>query len=172
MNRKLRGDVVSFLIIIVMVLVVSVLAYFFGGFTKEVAHDITAEANDSLGYASAGYNSTVQAEDNSIPIADNLAFWFYMASILGFWISCAYVGFSPVTIGIYVIVIALGVFLGSQGADIRDDVRIDLADLHSGDFTLSNAVMGRYYPAILVVVGVVGMVIMYSKRSPGAFGPQ
>lgn len=168
MKNDIRTDPTTMIIIILLVIIGSFTAYMIMGFTATFSGELKEDLQASDGPAAA-ITAAEQVEDSSVPIGDNLIFWFFIASVIGFWISSAYVGFSPVTLIIYVVVIVLSIFLSSMAADLRDDMKADMADFHSGDFTLSNAIFGEHMPAIIAFVTVMGLVIMYFK---GGSSPQ
>lgn len=167
-HKNLRGDPFSIIIIIASVLLISVIYMFVSGFATSLYTDMFNEANATgSGYSNASIETLEKAKTDTVPIADNIVFWFFVAATIGFWLSSAYLSFHPGTIALYVIVILMGVYLGTIGADIRDDFRIDLTDMYSNSHILSNAIFGRYYPAIIAFIGIIGLVIMFAKKGGG-----
>lgn len=174
MQKNIRQDPTSLIWIIIGVVVVCVLAYGIMPLTSEITGDIKDDLNASD--IAAGTNESAesialaaQTEADAIPLGDQLIFWFFIAAIIGYWVSAAYEGFHIVTMIIYICVVILGIMVGAMGADIRDDLNTGFAGVGSGSFTMTNNLLGRNLPAILAVVGVIGLIIMYSKKGSGGF---
>lgn len=166
MNKK--GDVGSIIIIIATILIAGVIFLLITTFQKDILGDmlqeedlLTTQANETL----------TDFNDNVSPINDNLIFWFFIAMCLGLLVSSVFLGFHPVTMIIFGLLLIMAVFLHAEAVNIYDEFATD--DTLSTDaqsLTLTKwIVFSKYSPLILAVFGIISLVIMFSKRNTGGY---
>lgn len=144
-----------------MVAIAGILMMLFGNVFK----DLFTQIGDSGLDAPNSIETYTNAQNDIVPITDNLGFWVFIAFLIGLIFIGIYADYHPALIIIGVLVIIIAVFLSAQYVNIYDDIKADTETMpEAGSFTLSSLVFGRQMPIILLAVGVISLIIIYGKR--------
>jgi hypothetical protein len=101
----------------------------------------------------------------SLPyINDGLIFLFFIGMVIGLLVSAVRTNFSPVVIGLFIILLLITIFIASglvnmyRGVADSEEV-ID----YSSKLTFTNIIFSKYTPAIIMVLSTIILIIMWGK---------
>jgi len=158
MNK--RADFTSIIIMIVLIFGLSIGAIIF----SKVFLDITGELKEVDRFSNNTITSITVAEQSAIPLLDFFIFFSFIAIMIGLIVASIYIDVHPAIIIAFIIALIIGVFIASQLANVYGDIT-DESELSStaSNFKMTNIILGKYFPAILMLVGVIVIVILYGK---------
>ena len=161
-----KGDASSFLIAIILMIVFAIVAVFLSWLLKDMFGGML---NDSDINSNAGANTTISTLDLYRPVFfDNYVAWFILGSVFALFIGSIFLDYHPVWFVVFLLVTLMATFLAIQEANIYDEFRAD-SDLGSivTEHSLSNALLGQYFPVLVFFTGIVAMIILYGKKNSG-----
>ncbi len=162
LNKK--GDIQSIIIMIVVVVMMALIVIIF----SKAFLDITGELKSSSQFSNTTIETIEGVEEKTIPLLDFLVFFSLISLIIGLIISSIYIKVHPALTIIFIIGGVVAVFLAGQLANVFAEISADpeLASTAS-QFTLTNIILGQYFPLIILIVVIIVVVILYSKRQSG-----
>ncbi len=146
-----------------MVVVVAVLAIIVIIFSKAFL-DMTGELKDTGMFSNSTLSIIEGVEEKTIPLLDFLVFFSLIALIIGLIISSIYIKVHPAVTIIFIIGGIMAVFIAAQFSNVFYEISQD-AELAStaSQFTLTNIILGEYFPLIILVTVIIVIVILYGK---------
>lgn len=165
MNKKAQGQgILIFLLIGVIVVVIFALI---AVPVAKVFDDIIDELKlpKHFGTSNTSVQGMEQVQNLATPVFDQLIFIIMIAVILGTLGLAIFSDFHPVTLGMFIIAIILAVIISGMLANVYDEVQSnpELSD-KADEFKFTNVIMGKQFPIIILIVGVLGVIIMMAKR--------
>ena len=147
----------------IMVVVVAVLAIIVIIFSKAFL-DMTGELKDTGMFSNSTLSIIEGVEEKTIPLLDFLVFFSLIALIIGLIISSIYIKVHPAVTIIFIIGGIMAVFIAAQFSNVFYEISQD-AELAStaSQFTLTNIILGEYFPLIILVTVIIVIVILYGK---------
>lgn len=168
-NNK-KGDILSILLVIiistVVIVVLTVLTLVTNNITREIdSYNMTSslEANQSIS----------AVKDQAVPLADTMGSLLFIGWLIALIIAGTYTEFSPVVIGIFLLILLIGVYLS---AVMTSNFYVDLSSEYDSsaiggqEFTITKTLFGSSLPYIIAFIGLVIIIIMYSKKRGSAGG--
>lgn len=159
-NKK--GDIfqVTFLLIILLVIALIGLIFFKLSWEITSAYAEMEEINDTETAREA--NITVK---KALPyFFDELVFFIFIGGIIALMAAAVKTKFSPVIIGLFIIMIFFTVLVASGFVNIYQGFAQSesLTDV-SSQLPLTNILFSKYTPLIFAIIGGVVLIVMYSK---------
>lgn len=157
-----RGDVLSMIALLVILLIIAVLGLFFfflsWTFTDEI--DKTGVLDSQANAVTVNNKLT-----NWIPnINDETVLFFFLAMTIGLVVAAVRTNFNPVIIFIFLLLLLVAVFIAAQSANIyRGFADEAVLSAYSSKLTFTNILFSKFTPLIIVLIGAVLLVIMYGK---------
>ncbi len=165
MNKKAQaqGILIFLLIGVIVVVIFALIAVPMAKISKDIVDELKLPGN--FGSSNVTVQAMDQVQNLTTPAFDQLVFITMIAIILGTLGLAIFTDFHPVTLGMFIIAIVLAVIIGGMFANAYDDAMEDpLLSETSEDFKLTNVIMGKQFPIIILIMGVVGIIIMMAKR--------
>jgi len=162
MNKRGITDIFFFMIIVATIAIfIMILWYVVGQITTTLKNDATFNATAEVR----------QALNTSSSILTQLNYVFlvlFFGLLMGVLISAAMIDVSKVFIPVYIILLGIATFIGVILSYLYDQFsqNVDLAST-GALLTFANTIMNHYVVTILVV-GVLSMVLYFSKTSSGS----
>lgn len=158
MNKK--ADLTSMIIMLVVIFAIAIAAIIFSRAFIEVTDDLAGRPEFS--------NRTVDAietvQDRAIPLLDFLIFFSFVGLLVGLIISSMYVNVHPALTFIFIIGLVVATFVAMQLANVTGEVTSQPELVSTANqFTMTTAIMGEYFPILILVTGVIVIVILYGK---------
>ncbi len=162
LNKK--GDIQSIIIMIVVVVMMAITVIIF----SKAFLDITGELKASGQFSNTTRDVIEGVEEKTIPLLDFLVFFSLISLIIGLIISSIYIKVHPALTVIFIVGIIIAVFIAGQLANVFAEISEtpELASTAS-QFTFTNIILGSYFPLIVLIIGIIIVVILYSKRQGG-----
>ncbi len=165
MRKKAQGQgILIFLLIGIIVVVIFALV---AVPVAKVFDDIIEELKlpKHFGTSNASVQSMNQVQSLVTPAFDQLIFIIMVAVVLGTLGLAIFTEFHPVTLAMFIIAIVLAVIIGGMLANVYDEVQSnDELSAKADEFKFTNVIMGKQFPIIILIVGVIGIIIMMAKR--------
>ena len=164
-NMNKKGDISSIIVMIILVVMSGIIVIAFSkGFLE-----VTERLKESGEFSDTSKEAIEMVEERTIPLLDFFVFFLLIAMSIGLIISSIYLRLHPALIVVLIFGIFLAVFLAGQFANVFAEVtdHDELADTAS-QFKLTNLILGSNFPLIILVIGVIMVIILYSKRHSGA----
>jgi len=99
------------------------------------------------------------------PALDQLIFIILISIIIGCFVIAIFTDFHPVVLGIFILATILLVIIAGIMANVYDEVKNnEVISDKAGEFKFTNIVMGSQFPIIILIVGVISIIIILSKR--------
>jgi hypothetical protein len=164
--KKTKSDASSILIGLAILFVLGLIVYAF----MAVFPDLMTELKGTGEIASN--ENAVSALGHIESFAPKLVDLFILFAFVGFaialWVSAAFIPASPATMILYVIVLIIAVFIAMQLGGAYTEILTDAnAGLSAGDLPIARVLLGNYMPLFVLLVGIVTMIILYSKSDGG-----
>jgi hypothetical protein len=158
---KTKADLTSLIIgAVVIVVILGVIAVPF-------AHVLTETINElqNSGEFSDTTNQTMEkVKTKTVPLLDFFIFFSFAAIVIGLIISSIYLDLHPAITVAFIIGLIVAVFLASQFVNVYSEVgAVSEISPTADKFTFSNALIGQFFPLIILVVGLIVVVILYGK---------
>lgn len=164
-NKKAQGQgILVFLLIGIIVVVIFALIAIP---VAKVFDDVIDELKkpDHFGTSNASVQGMNQVQALITPAFDQLIFIIMIAIVLGTLGLAIFTNFHPVTLAMFIIAIILAVIIGGMLANVYDEVQSnDEFSEKADEFTFTNVIMGKQFPIIILIVGIIGVIIMMAKR--------
>ncbi len=113
-------------------------------------------------------NTITLVESKTIPLLDIAVFFILAGSLIGLIIASIYIDMPPAMVGIFLIGWVVTIFLSGIVSNIYSDVSSNPElSTTANQFTKTNFIAGQYLPTILFVVGIIVIIILYSKTRSG-----
>ncbi len=162
MNKQ--GDLQSIIIMIVVVVVMAIIVIIF----SKAFLDVTDRLKDFDKFSNTSIKTIESVEEKTIPLLDFLIFFSLISLMIALIISSIYIKVHPALTVIFIVGIVVAVFLAAQLANVFAEISEteELASTAS-QFTLTNIILGEYFPLIVLITGIIVIVILYSKRQSG-----
>lgn len=158
--KNKKGSFQGLVIAIVILVVVALAAIIF----SKVFLEITDELKSSGEFSDKTIDSITLVEDNTILLLDFLIFFSLIALIIGLIISSIYIDIHPVFTVIFLIVLIVAVFIAGQLTNVFTEVTTDAEiTATASQFTYTNIILGEHFPTIILVVGIIIVIILFSK---------
>lgn len=165
--KNKKADAGSFLIMIIMFAVFSIVAIFFsyliGSMYSGLSEDSDLTENTEI-------NNTLDSLENlRVYSFDYMIVFYIFGSMIALLIGSIFLNYHPVWMVVFLFVTIFGVFLAMQVTNIYDEFRTD-SELGATvtEHSISNLILGRYFPLIIFVTGCLSMIILYGKRNAGS----
>lgn len=160
MNKK--GDVFSIFILLVILLAVALLGLLFTKMTLG-ATDIlknTPIINDT----EKAKDATEKIETASPYVADGFILFLFLGGVIGLIIAAVSTDFSPAIIFVFILLLIIGIFVASGFTNIYQGFTDD-ATLSStaNKLAVTDIIFSKYTPLIIGVLGMIILIVMYSK---------
>ena len=162
MNKQ--GDLQSIIIMIVVVVVMAIIVIIF----SKAFLDITDRFKDFDKFSNTTIETIESVEEKTIPLLDFLIFFSLISLMIALIISSIYIRVHPALTIIFIVGIVVAVFLAAQLANVFAEIS-ETEELAStaAQFSLTNIILGEYFPLIVLITGIIVIVILYSKRQSG-----
>lgn len=106
-----------------------------------------------------------QVQNLITPAYDQLVFVILVAVIIGAIVIAIFTDYHPVIVGIFIIAIIILVIIAGLFANAYDEVKNNsFLSSKASQFTMTNLVMGKQLPIIILIVGVICILILLAKR--------
>ncbi len=165
MNKKAQGQgILIFLLIGIIVVVIFALV---AVPVAKVFDDVIEELKktEHFGTSNASVQSMNQVQALATPAFDQLIFIIMIAVVLGTLGLAIFTQFHPVTLAMFIIAVVLAVIIGGMLANVYDEVQSNSEfSAKADEFKFTNVIMGKQFPIIILIVGVIGIIIMMAKR--------
>ena len=115
------------------------------------------------------YDSVVtridQVQSFMTPAFDQLVFVILIAIILGTFVIAIFTDYHPVILGVMILAIVILVIIGYLFSSAYDEITSNaILEEKAAQFTFTNLIMGPQLPIIIMMVGVISIIILLSKR--------
>jgi hypothetical protein len=166
---KYKGAFFSLLIAIAFVGLLAMGSVIVGGLFKETGEQLREVVEDSdLTNKTQALQAVSILETDAKGYADNFAFWFLIAIVLGMLISGMFLEFEPVMISVLILVSALAVGMSMLVSNMYESLATDATlSVVAGEMTKSSIVFGSIFPTIIFVTFILTLIIMYSRKNAG-----
>jgi hypothetical protein len=161
MLKNKKGDLPSLLIVgVVMFFAFSVLAVFFS-YTLNSTMD---ELVNSGEFSQNTIDTMTDVQEKTIPLMDFTMMFFFFSAVIGMIVSAVYVRTSPVMVGVFIILLIISVVIAGQLVNMYDELKQteEIASTAS-QFSMTNAILGNAFPALILISGVIVLIVLYSK---------
>ena len=157
-NRK--GDFQSLIIGIIVVFGLALGAILF----SKVFLAVTDELKQQEGFSNTTIQTIEGVENKTIPLLDFLIFFSLVSIIIGLIIASIYIDVHPALTVVFIIGLIISVFLAGIFANVFDDFKSE-PEISStaSQFSFTNLILGKQFPIILSVVGIIIIIILYGK---------
>lgn len=106
-----------------------------------------------------------QVQGMVTPIFDQLVFVILIAMVLGSLVIAIFTDYHPVVLGVMILSIIFLVLISGLFVNVNDEFKENpIIENKSAEFTLTNAIMGSYFPIIIGFIGILAVIILLSKR--------
>ena len=159
-NRK--GDFQSIIIMIVVISILAIVSVIFAKGFGAAMDEFAAQ--DQIMSNPQAHEAVNVVQDRTIPLLDFFVFGSFVALILGVIISTIFINTHPAIAMVFVIALAVAVFLAGMFANVYGELSDD-AELEDTieEFKLTNLIMGSQFPIIILVIGIVVIIVFYGK---------
>ncbi len=163
-GKKAQVGILLFLLIgIIVVFIFAVVGVPIAKVFDDVIDDL--KQPEHFGTSNASVNTMNQVQGLVTPAIDQLIFITLVAIVLGTLGIAIFTDFHPVTLGIFIIAIVLAVIVAGLLANAYDEVQSNEEfSTKADEFTFTNVIMGKQFPIIILIAGVIGVIIMMAKR--------
>ena len=121
--------------------------------------------NNTLGKYDSVVSTVSQVQNLMTPAFDQLVFVILIAIILGTFVIAIFTDYHPVILGIMILAIVLLVIVGYLFSNVYEQVtETSILQEKATEFTFTNLIMGEQLPIIIMMVGVISIIILLSKR--------
>jgi hypothetical protein len=161
--RKLnkKADIPSLIIVgVILIFVYIVISVAFAkGFT-----DTLETLKNSGKFSSRSIETMNYVQQRTIPYLDYFIFFSLIGAIIGLIVSSIYIDAHPSIMMIFIVMLIVTIILAGYLVNAYDDFRKD-AEITStaNQFRLTNIIFSQYFPGIIFVVGIIVIIILYSK---------
>jgi len=157
MNK--RGDLSTIIIAIVFIFALGVAFMIF----SKVFLDVTGEMK-MMDLPNSSIDTIEHVEQRTIPLLDYAVLFLFFSIVLGMIIASIYLDVHPALMVLFIIIFIIAVFLAGQFSGIFTEISSD-TELSStaSQFTFTNALLGSYFPVIVLAVGIIIIIILYGK---------
>jgi len=169
MNK--RGDFTSMVIMIAVVIALAIAVIIF----SKVFLMVTGELKTST---TINFDNTTLAiiegvETKTIPLLDFFIFFSLVSLMIGLIISSIYIDVHPAVTVIFIVALIIGIFLAGIFSNVFYEISNEPELLSTASqFTMTNIILGKYFPLIILVIGVIVIVILYGKSKGQGGGSQ
>lgn len=164
--NKYKGDLSSVFILLIFIVITLFGSLIYANLSGEIGTELAttvSEMNLDNEYAENVANAMI---DDSISIADDVAFWLLIAVILGLIISGLFLDFEPVIVGLMILFSALAVYGSMQVANMYHEFYINSEELTATALAMSKTatVYGTALPIIIFITFIVSLIVMYARK--------
>jgi len=158
MNKK--AGIQSIMIAIIILFGIALAAIIF----SKVFLDVTSELKDSGEFSNNTIQTIESVEDKTIPLLDYMIFFALIALMVGLIISSIYINVHPAITIIFVVALFVAVFFAGQLVNVFSEITAeDELSPTASEFTLTNFVLGKHFPLIILITGIIVIIILYGK---------
>jgi hypothetical protein len=165
MNKKLsinkKGDLPSLLIVgVVLFFAFSVISIFFSHTLVETIEEL----KDSDQFSENTEDIMTDVQDKTIPLMDFTMMFFFFSAVIGMIVSAVYVRTSPVMVAVFILLLIITIIIAGQFVNLYDEIKQtpEISSTSSG-FTKTNMILGKAFPALILIAGVLVLIVLYSK---------
>lgn len=162
--KNKRGDILSILIVVVVMTALLITIYLLGFVTNNIVNEVNST---ELGLSATANESLSGVQERTIPLADTMGAIVFFGWFIALIVSAVYTDFSPVVIGIFILLLILGVYLSAvMSANFYEEIDTELqGDISGGnDFTISENLLGSNFPYIVLFIGLLIIIIIYRTK--------
>lgn len=166
-KKNNRGQVGSFLpyvlIGIAIIIIFAIASIPIAYMTDEVLDEL--KKSDNLGSQNTTVEKINQVQSLVTPALDQLIFILLFSVMLGTLFIAMFTDFHPAILAIFIVSLILLVIVGGlMGTAYEEVADNEILVNKSSEFTFTNLVMGNQFPIIILFIGVIGIIIILSKR--------
>lgn len=127
------------------------------------------KTNEEISQKNTTVEKIGQVQSLITPALDQLIFILLLSLMIGSLIIAISSDFHPVALGAFIISIVLLIIIGGLMGNVYEEVGDnDILANTSSEFSFSNLVMGSHLPIVIMVFGILGIIIIMSKRGRGS----
>ena len=158
MNNK--GDLATIVIMIVVLFGIAVGSIIF----SEIFLDITAEFKAVKGLPNRSITAIEVVESRTIPLLDFLVFFTFFAIAVGLIVASIYIDVHPALVILFILALILAVIFAGLFSNIYAEFTgSPTLTATASQFSLSNLILGEYFPLFILAVGTIVIIILYGK---------
>ena len=158
-NKKGIG-LQTIVMMIIIVFVIGIASIIF----SKVFLEITDKLKDTDKFSNRTIETIETVEEKTIPFLDFLVLCSLVGLMIGLIIGSIYLEFHPAIVILLIIVLVVAIFLGGQLANVYSEITENPElSATSKDFEFSNMVLGKHFPIIIMVTGIIMIAIMFGK---------
>jgi len=169
MNK--RGDFTSMIIMIAVVIALAIAVIIFSKVFLMVTGELKTSSDINFDNDTIAIIEVV--ETKTIPLLDFFIFFSLVALMIGLIISSIYIDVHPAVTVIFIVALIVGIFLAGVFSNVFYDVtnEPEIAST-AAQFTMTNLILGKHFPIIILVIGIIVIVILYGKSKGQSQGGQ
>lgn len=158
MNKK--AGIQSIIIMIVILFAIAIAAIIF----SKVFLQITGELKEMDEFSNRTIASISVVEAQTIPLLDYFIFFSLIALMIGLIISSIYLNVHPAITIVLIVVLFVAIFVGGLLVNVFSEVTSKSSlTATASEFELTNLVLGKHFPLIILVIGIIMIIILYGK---------
>lgn len=158
--KNKRGDITTIVIAIAVIFGLALGSIFF----SHIFLDILGELKTMDGFSNNTLDTITTVEDKTIPLLDFFIFFVLFAVSIGLIIASIYIDVHPALIVVFIIALIVAILLAGQFANVFEEVTSQSTISATADsFSMTNIVLGSYFPLIILVIGIIVIIILYGK---------
>lgn len=164
--KSRRGDASSIIVITVFLLVFALIALVGVTFVKPILTEVLV--SEEIQGNSNAVSAITTLKDNASGFIDYAFIFIFVGLILGLFVTAYFTDANPIFIVIYIIMMIIAVFLASQFSNLWYDVSTDPnLETYANELPMTKRILSGYFPLIMLVVAIIGMIILYGKSQSG-----
>lgn len=166
MNK--RGDFTTILILIALILGLAIGSIIF----YKVFYEISEQLKDVDKFSAETIDNLDTVQTQAPKLLDFFVFFVLISFFIGLIIASIYIDVNPAVVIVFIIALVIAVVLAGQMTNVFDAF-VTAGDLTTGagdvadTFPLTSMILGKYFPVIILVMGMVVIVILYGKSRRG-----
>lgn len=160
MNNK-RGSVFLIFVFLIILFVSATVVLYASSLSKIFFNKLGTE---QLIVENENSNKQISYAKNIGSYADTSMFIIFLGFLIVLIAGAVYSNFHPVMLGLFVLVLLVGVFVAYGAGNIYTDLRQGANLQGQDDLTFTNAILNSaYLPAAFFILGILLLIIMYSR---------
>ena len=165
--KNKKGQFLSYLpyilIGIILIIIFAVVAPPVAHIFDEVADEM--KSTDQIAGQSETVKRITQVQALVTPALDQLIFILLFAIMIGSLVIAIFTDFHPVVLAVFILATIFLIIIAGFMANVYDELSENkILENKTAEFKLTNVVMGSQFPIIILVIGVVAVIIILSKR--------
>ena len=169
MNK--RGDFTSMVIMIAVVIALAIGAIIFSKVFLMVTGEL--KTSNTINFDNNTIDIIETVETKTIPLLDFFIFFSLVALMIALIVSSIYIDAHPAITVIFIVAMIVAVFLAGIFSNVFYEISNEPELLSTASqFTMTNIILGKYFPLIILVIGVIVIVILYGKSKGQGGGSQ